>query len=383
MPRVLFYVQHLLGIGHLARASRIADALVAHGFGVTIVSGGGAVPGFPGNDIELIELPPIRSRDNAFSALVDEAGRSVDKRLMDERAARLLAVFRDVAPDVLMIEAFPFGRRQMRFELVPLLEAASASSPRPLIVSSVRDILQENRKPGRAEETVDMVNRYFDLVLVHGDPSFVTLDRSFPRTHAISGKFAYTGLVAPPAAAASDECFDVVVSCGGGAAAGRLLEAACEAAQSLETVLPKWCVITGPNIQADVSTPNVPPNVGLERFRSDFAGLLASAKLSISQAGYNTVCDILRASCPAVLVPFAGNDETEQTMRANGLASRGLAQVVSEAELNADRLVAAAQAALAAPFPVHGLDLDGASKSALLLRRRLARSISQPHAATC
>lgn len=26
-PRIFFYVQHLLGIGHIARASRIANAL--------------------------------------------------------------------------------------------------------------------------------------------------------------------------------------------------------------------------------------------------------------------------------------------------------------------------------------------------------------------
>lgn len=380
MPRVLFYVQHLLGIGHLARASRIADALVACGFRVAIVSGGGAVSGFPGKDVELIELPPIRSRDNTFSALVDEAGRPVDERFTDERVARLLAVFRDVAPDVLMIEAFPFGRRQMRFELIPLLEAASASSPRPLIVSSIRDILQENRKPGRAQETMEAIERYFDLVLAHGDPNFITLDRSFPLAHAIAGRIAYTGLVAPPPAATRAEHFDVVVSCGGGAAAGRLFEAAFEAAQSLETVLPQWCVITGPNVEAEVAA-KVPPNVRLERFRSDFAGLLASAKLSISQAGYNTVCDILRASCPAVLVPFAGNGETEQTMRANGLASRGLAQVVPEAELSGCRLVAAGNAALAAPPPSHHLDLDGASKTASLLHRALSRSIFQARAA--
>ncbi len=37
--RVLFYVQHLLGIGHLVRASRIATAL-ARRFEVLLVVGG-------------------------------------------------------------------------------------------------------------------------------------------------------------------------------------------------------------------------------------------------------------------------------------------------------------------------------------------------------
>ena len=57
-PRVLFYVQHLLGIGHLARASRIAAALAADGFQVTAVLGGAPVPGFPGPGIGTLELPP-------------------------------------------------------------------------------------------------------------------------------------------------------------------------------------------------------------------------------------------------------------------------------------------------------------------------------------
>lgn len=47
-PRVLFYVQHLLGIGHLARVSRIAAALARDAFDVTVVTGGLPVPGFPG-----------------------------------------------------------------------------------------------------------------------------------------------------------------------------------------------------------------------------------------------------------------------------------------------------------------------------------------------
>jgi predicted glycosyltransferase len=46
-PRVFFYVQHLLGIGHIARASRIANALQEDGFDVTVVTGGLPVAGFP------------------------------------------------------------------------------------------------------------------------------------------------------------------------------------------------------------------------------------------------------------------------------------------------------------------------------------------------
>ena len=54
----------------------------------------------------------------------------------------------------------------------------------------------------------------------------------------------------------------------------------------------------------------------MERFRKDLAGLMASARVSVSQAGYNTVCDMLVAGCQSVLVPYASGGETEQSLRA-------------------------------------------------------------------
>ena len=65
------------------------------------------------------------------------------------------------------------------------------------------------------------------------------------------------------------------------------------------------------------------------RFRSDFASLLNGAALSVSQAGYNTVCDILRAGCRSLLVPFSAGGETEQSVRAERLARLGLASFIA------------------------------------------------------
>jgi predicted glycosyltransferase len=350
--------------------------LAADGFAVTIVSGGMKVEGFPPPDIPVIALPALRSRDAEFSSLVDRDGKPIDERFKENRRDRLLAAFVEVRPDVLIVESYPFGRRQMRFELVPLLERARAMKPRPLIVSSIRDILQASRKPGRAEETVTPVEELFDLVMVHGDPRFVKLEESFPLAGRIAGKLVYTGLVAAPPPLAASENFDVVVSCGGGAAGGHLLSAAITAAERLRAKLPRWCVITGPN-PGSVGVPDsLPANVELFAFRSDFPALLSGARLSVSQAGYNTVCDILRARCRAILVPFAGNDETEQPMRAECLAARGLAHVVSEVDLTSDTLFAAVERALASPPPQHNLDLEGARGSVQLLRRHLRDSLS-------
>jgi len=375
-PRVLFYVQHLLGIGHLARASRVARALTDDGFDLTLVTGGAPVGGFPGPGVKHVELPAVVASDQGFGGLAQIDGRPADEAFLHRRRDVLLGLLADLRPDVVMIEAFPFGRRQMRFELLPLLDAIRALSPKPLVVSSVRDILQEQVKPGRNEEILGLIRKNFDLVMVHGDPAFASLDQTFPFAAEINDRIAYTGLVAGPAAAPSAERFDVLVSAGGGAAGQGLVRATVEAARLASPDL-AWCLITGPNLPAadfDAVTAAAPENVSIFKFRQDFPALLSSAELSVSQAGYNTVCDLLRAGCRSLLVPFAAGGETEQTERAVRLQAVGLASFITEVDLTPKGLAAAIIAALAKPKPpANSLDVDGARRSAQVLRERLAR----------
>lgn len=366
MPKAFFYIQHLLGIGHIARASRIATALKADGWDVTLAMGGMPVAGFPDPGIATMLLPPVRAGEG-FSALVDERGQAIDEAFKTARRDMLLSSFAQNAPDVLIIEAFPFGRRQMRFELLPLLAAAEAQGV--FVATSIRDILQESRKPERIAETVATVERFFDLVLVHGDPSFVRLEETFPPASRIEKKIVYTGLVAPPPPQPSPKKFDVIVSAGGGAAGKHILLAAAEARHRFAGG--RWCFITGPNLDTEVRNElraRLAKGAELHTFRPDFAALLMSAAVSVSQAGYNTVCDLLRTRCRPVLVPFAEGGETEQTLRAERLSQLGLARVVREDELDAGHLSEAIAAALGAPAPVAKLDLEGAAGTARALR---------------
>jgi predicted glycosyltransferase len=370
-PRIFFYVQHLLGIGHIARASRIANALVKDGFEVTVVTGGLPVPGFPGEGIKTIELPPVVASNIGFSGLADADGQAAGEEFLSTRRDLLVKAFEEERPDVVIIEAFPFGRRQMRFELLPLLEAIEQANPRPKLLSSVRDILQENRKAGRDEETVRYIKDHFDAVLVHGDPDFVRLEDTFPLTDEIADRLRYTGIVAPPPAPEPQETFDIIASAGGGAVGQELLRAAREAAAVLPANL-SWLLITGPNLpEADFAAlaDNAPANVTLVRFRKDFPSLLRGAKVSISQAGYNTVGDLLRTDCRSILIPFEAAGETEQTVRAERLKALGLADILPEKGLTLADVKTAVEKALAAPpRPPVFLDLDGAEKTAAIIR---------------
>jgi predicted glycosyltransferase len=369
--KVFFYVQHLLGIGHLARASRIASAAARHGLDITVVTGGIRVDGFPAAELKHIALPAIASGDAGFSGLIDSTGRPVDAAFQEMRRQSLLDAFRQAKPDIVVIEAFPFGRRQVRFELLPLLDEIMAMPDRPLVACSLRDILQQRAKPGRDEESVALVERYFDRVLVHGDPGFVRLEETFPLATGMADKIVYTGLVSAPPPPPPNETFDVIVSAGGGAVGAGLIKAAAQAAHCTPSNL-RWALISGPNLaQADYDeiASSVPVNAELFRFRRDFASLLMAARVSVSQAGYNTVCDILRAGCGSVLVPFTTGGETEQQVRAERLSAKGLASIVAEETLTVEEMTGAISAELSAGRrPEHGLDLEGADRTAAILR---------------
>lgn len=372
--RAFFYVQHLLGIGHIARASRIANAMANDGFDVTVVTGGLPVPGFPAEGLKTIALPPVVASNAGFSGLADADGNPATEAFLASRRDMLLSAFRETTPDAVIIEAFPFGRRQMRFELLPLLDAIASVNPRPKLFSSVRDILQENRKPGRDEETVKLVKDHFDAVLVHGDPDFVRLEDTFPLTADIADKVRYTGLVAPPPASDPTERFDIIASAGGGAVGLDLIRAARDAASSLP-VSYRWLLISGPILpERDFAMlqHEAPANVTLVRFRKDFPSLLKGAKVSISQAGYNTVGDLLRTDCRAILIPFVAGGETEQTVRAERLKAMGLASILPETGLTAEHLASAVSEALArAPRQAAALDLAGAETTAAIIRSML------------
>jgi predicted glycosyltransferase len=373
--RVLFYVQHLLGIGHLRRALRIVDALSREGVSVTLVSGGEPLAELGSARAErIVQLPPVRSRDAGFTTLVDGSGRPIDEDFRSVRRAALLTAFRTASPDAILIEAFPFGRRAFRFELDPLIEAARSRSPPSLVVCSSRDIVVAPRDAKQSLGIVDRVRADFDRVLVHGDPAFVPLEASFPLASEIADRLTYTGYIGGAdeddgTAAAQEEVGkdEVVVSVGGGAVGGLLLSTALESRKRGCLARLKWRLLAGPNLpdaEFEALANNLPEGVLLERYRPNFLQVLRRCRVSVSQAGYNTILDILAAGTPAVVVPFATERETEQTLRAEKFAAAGVLEIVRETELSPHQLCRALDRAIDRGPGSIAITMGGAKRTA-------------------
>lgn len=372
--RVMFWVQHLFGIGHQQRAARIAKRLCRHGAEVCYVSGGYPVPGLDVGDARFVQLPPARAADVSYRTLLDGDGRPVTHAWQQSRRAALLTAFDDFRPDALVTETYPFGRGLLRFELRPLVERAHGTSPRPRLLCSVRDIVQPRSKK-RNDAIAEIVRSRFDRVLVHSDPKVVRLAASFPGASEIRDRIRYTGYVAANRVAGvltgEGEGAGVLVSGGGGVVAAGLLEAALLARPLSRLRHEPWRVLAGPAVsEAAFRRLQRLADGGarVERNRADFPAMLAACRVSVSQGGYNTLLDVVAARARAVVVPFSDGDQAEQAARARLFERKGLVHVAASADLDPAGLAAAIDKASAAPRPAAGiLDLDGADRAARMM----------------
>jgi len=374
--KIVFYCQHVLGVGHFFRSLEVCRALHRHR--VTLVTGGSRIDAALPGHVREFRLPAL-AMDPDFRQLRPPPGADLDD-LRQVRRDRLRCLFEALPPDLFMIELYPFGRKAFRFEIDPLLQDMAASRlPRCGVVCSLRDILVEKDHPQKPEaRAVDLLNRHFEAVLVHADPNLVRLEETFSRCHDIGVPVIYTGFVTPrpdPAArrrlraelglAEPDRL--VVASAGGGRVGAPLLDAVVGAFRRLQPSRAlRLQVFTGPFLPADdferLRLADA-ADVRVARFTPDFLSYLAAADLSISMAGYNTTMNLLAARVPALVWPFGQN--REQRLRAERLQALGALLLLDDADLEPPRLAALIeQALMGSGRPDSGVDLGGADATA-------------------
>ena len=375
---LLFYCQHSLGMGHLVRSLALAGAL-SERFRVVLLNGGKLPRGLAiPRGVEVVNLPPLGL--DAEGRLVSRDGRRTAERAKELRRTLILETYRRVRPRAVLVELFPFGRKKFAGELLPLLEEArSEPARRPLIICSLRDILvgkraEQQKHDARASETA---NRYFDAVLVHSDPTFARLEESLGSYRQLAVPVHYTGFVLPARGPASRGAAkgerQIVVSAGGGLVGEKLFRAAADAYPPLrETEGVTMKIVAGPFLpegawQSLRESARRLPGLSVRRFVPDLCAEMRASAASVSQCGYNTALDILRAGVPALVVPFADGGEDEQSKRARRLESLGALRVVGQGELGRSRFARELRGLLNFRPSQSALDLRGAGNSANLI----------------
>lgn len=379
---LLFYCQHSLGMGHLVRSLALAASL-AERFRVVLLNGGKLPKGLAvPSSVEVVNLPPLGL--DSEGRLVSRDRRRTAERAKELRRALITEAYRRLRPGVVLVELFPFGRKKFAGELRPLLEEARAETTRrPLVVCSLRDILvgqraEQQKHDARAVETA---NRYFDAVLVHSDPAFARLEESLGSYRSLAVPVHYTGFVLPQTettkgATAKGER-QILVSAGGGLVGEKLFRAAVAAyklLRQMEDVTMK--LVAGPFLPEAAwrslrESARRLPGLSVRRFVPDLCAEMRGSAASVSQCGYNTALDVLRAGGPALVVPFAEGGEDEQMKRARRLESLGALRVAELQRLDPHSFARELRELLAFRPRRSALDMRGGQNTARLIESLL------------
>src|SRR5262245_51090919 len=382
--KVFSHTQCLSGVGHFVRAREIAYAL-AERHTVHLVDGGWRIPRTraPAR-VTFVEVPRIGRARGRLGAIDD--ARSLEATIAD-RTHRLERAVRELRPDVVLIEQYPFDTWDFEAEFQAVVTTARSVNRGVKVVSSVREFVEKAEVADRPlcgqpyEQRVLAALAPFDAVFVHGDPRFTRFEDHVGWSGDPPLPVLYTGFVAEPVPPFSSRRSDLVTWLGG----RRLVMASAGGSDRgtafLRAVTTAWLDLTRAgrvtghallvcaalrSTESEIDALRCqtdPRSVRVEPFMLDFLEWLGVADLSISRPGYNTCMNVLATRRRALLVPDPGMPD--QLFRAGRFGALGWADVLrdeSPAAL-ADPIVRA----LRRPHPWPDVSLDGGAETRRLL----------------
>jgi len=383
--RISYYCQHVLGVGHLRRSIEICKALAQH-HETTLILGGPPVSADT-SELKVLQLPGLRM-DSEFNNLTPcDNNHSLDAT-KEYRQRLLYSHFESTAPECFITELYPFGRKAFRFELDPVLKGIKDGSlPACRCLCSVRDILVEKIE-GREKfeaRVVKTLNNYYDAILIHADPTVVSLGDTFTPMGEITIPLHYTGFVSEKVSTKSNGTIReqlgiskahqlIIASSGGGGVGAELLHATLAAFKKLLQRAPDshLQIFTGPYCSSkdygEIGSQSQ-PHITVDRFTSNFPNWLAEADLSISMAGYNTCMNLLQTGVPALVLPFHQN--REQALRVDKLHEKSTIRALSPEELTPEVLCTLMAEQLKLSRMTNTIDLSGAATSRAIIDKNL------------
>jgi predicted glycosyltransferase len=223
----------------------------------------------------------------------------------------------------------------------------------------------------------EALERLYDHVLVYGDRTIVdsTVEYAFPEH--LAQKVYFTGYLGRDYRPRSRESVRqalglnqerlVVAHAGGGGDGGPLIESYLRGLDYLPRDIYSL-VVTGPLMDRDerlrLGQLARGDRVRIVDYQEDLFSYMAAADLVVSMAGYNSVCEAASLGVPALVVPRVF-PRTEQYLRAQRFAARGLLAVLHPDHLDPERLGARVCAVLdAPPHPTLPIALDGGARAA-------------------
>lgn len=348
--KVMIYSQDSLGLGHLRRTTRIGHALqqLAPDTAFLYVADSPQAPFFElPKQSKLLKLPTVVKVDSGVWKVYEDDA-SLESTLT-HRAALIKSRALDFVPDVVLVDHMPHG---VLGELLPCLEALQQTSPPPLMVLGLRDILGAPEviiRQWQQENAYEALERFYDHALIYGLQSLFDVGSNYQFSASIQQNFHYCGYVGPTSKSLAEAAakkpnvpFQLLVMGGGGHDAYAWMSKVVGflktdwARSTFQTTL-----FSGPFMsqseqkRLQQTAANLP--IELNFCTKEMATHLEQADVVLAMAGYNTVCDVLGHRKKNIFIPRPG-PSAEQSMRTELMRQHGWINTLSVEALSPSNL---------------------------------------------
>ena len=305
---------------------------------------------FPRN-FDYVHIPALGSNGGGADLTPGLRSESAAMGLRRTIAATTVESFE---PDLMIVDRHPLGVGR---ELAPTLIALRERRPEMRLVLGLPDVIGD---PGAVRESwdstgaVDALRSLYDEVWVYGVSEVFDAAREYGLPDSVSKKFVYTGYlryhVDADAARAKalregirPESPLVLVSAGSGRGGFPLLDTYLDFLEKLDGMSDfQSHLVCGPFMPSDQrkaleERSRQLPSVDVNTFHTNLMPYVHAATVVVAGFGYNTCCELLSLTKPAVVVPCA-RANAEQSVRARAMAERGLVDYLEPEELGRERL---------------------------------------------
>jgi predicted glycosyltransferase len=234
----------------------------------------------------------------------------------------------------------------------------------------VRDILDEperTRKILAGNGSFEVIDEFYDEVWIYGSKEIFDTAKEYAFPESIHRKTFYCGYLKRPTVSTgrNEGPPRVLITTGGGGDGSDIIQAYLTGLSTLpRNIALRTTVIFGPQMPEVCRTEllrrfDYLADVEFLEFEADITNRYAESDVVVSQAGYNTVCELLSFSRRAILVPRS-EPVREQLIRARLMAERGFFECIEPQDLTPETLISKVLEALnSSSITSSTLKLDG------------------------
>ncbi|NJC22583.1 putative glycosyltransferase [Arthrobacter pigmenti] len=328
--RVILYSHDSQGLGHTRRNLALAHALT-NGLkesgrevsGVLVTGVAGATRFDPPEGWDWVVVPGITKGTDGY---LPRNLAIKQKKLIKLRSSLIGAVLEDFRPHLVVIDRHPFG---VDHELADGLDRLRRKRPGCRVVLGLREVLDRPATARKEWDALDLnqVRDDFDELWVYGDPEVHNPVHTGEIPPELTHLVRHTGYLSagrPVRRRTSSTGVPYVVTMAGGGSDG--LDVLLTAARAAVPAGHEHLIITGPQMpkahRAQIEAAAQPGTEVLGSVR-DALSEIRDAAAVVAMGGYNTVCEIMSTTTPALIVPRV-HPRREQLIRARSLARHQL-----------------------------------------------------------